>query len=81
MRTPSKQQVEAAKREIAREDKVASERRLSPEDQAQVDENHRRSNLPSEHPEHICGWMCDGQDGSNSYCARLRYKLFGGGAK
>lgn len=48
-----------------------------PDIKAKVEENARRSNLPPEDPDHICGMMCDGQDGSNSDCARIRRKLFG----
>ena len=44
---------------------------------AQIAENAHRSNLPPEDPDHICGMMCDGQDGRNSDCCRIRVKLFG----
>ena len=68
--------VTAAKMEILAEDEAA--RRIdTPERQAQVEENRRRNHLPSEARDHICGMMCDGQDGASSYCARLRRKLFG----
>ena len=75
MKTPTTEQIETAKREIAEED--ARARRMSAKDEAVVAETRRRSQLPSEHPEHIHGMMCDGQDGDNSYCARIRRKLFG----
>lgn len=72
--------VAAAKAEIAEEDRRAVEARLArhatPAYRAQVDEGSRRTKLPSEHADHLCGMLCDGQDGSNSYCARLRRKLF-----
>lgn len=75
--------VAVAKAELAEEDRKAEEARrsrvASPEYKAKIADIDRRSNLPSEHPEHLCGMPCDGQDGSNSYCARLRRKLFGGG--
>lgn len=48
-----------------------------PDIKAQGEENSRRSNLPMEDPEHICGLFCDGQDGSNSDCCLVRTKLFG----
>lgn len=48
-----------------------------PEVKAAIEENARRSNLPPEHPEHLCGWMCDGQDGWSSDCCKIRTKLFG----
>lgn len=76
MKKPNKSAVAAAKREIAVEDEEARRLRESPEQQAVSDENSRRSRLPSEHPDHICGMLCDGQDGQNSYCSRLRRKLF-----
>lgn len=77
MKKPSSYQVALAKRQIAEEDEVARQETLnSQKDQAIAAENSRRSQLPSEHPEHICGLGCDGQDGQNSYCARLRRKLF-----
>lgn len=77
MRRPSASEVAAAKRAIAAEDEVARQLRERPEQIAAAAENSRRSRLPSEHPDHICGLSCDGQDGQNSYCARLRRKLFG----
>ena len=76
MKKPSKSQIAAAKREIAVEDDAARQLREAPDQLAIAAENSRRSRLPSEHPDHICGLSCDGQDGSNSYCARLRRKLF-----
>lgn len=76
-RIPSKEEVESAKKEIEREIEAAEKARDTPERRAIVAENRRRSSLPSEHPEHICGMLCDGQDGQSSYCARLRLKLFG----
>lgn len=74
---PTPEQITAAKNEIKEEDRRAEEARRTPERLAAEAENYRRSSLPSEHPDHLCGLMCDGQDGSNSYCARLRFKLFG----
>lgn len=35
-----------------------------------------RKPLPSEHPDHVCGMHCDGQDGMNSTCAQTRSRLF-----
>jgi hypothetical protein len=72
---PTPEQIEAAVREIEAEDKAARARIREYDPVAA--ENGRRSQLPSEHPEHIHGMMCDGQDGMNSYCERLRRKLFG----
>lgn len=54
------------------------------EDRATVEHNSevarqmstRPRDLPSEHPDHTCGLHCDGQDGRNSRCARIRAKLF-----
>lgn len=77
MRTPTKKQVKAAHAQIAAEDRAAERARDTPANRRIIDENRRRSSLPSEHPEHIHGMMCDGQDGMNSYCCRLRMKLFG----
>lgn len=34
--------------------------------------NYDRSKLPSNHEDHICGMYCDGQDGINSECAKIR---------
>lgn len=48
-----------------------------PDIKKKAEENARRSNLPPEHPDHICGIMCDGQDGTNSDCCKIRMKLFG----
>lgn len=77
MKKPTKAQIDKARAEIAAEDKATQEYYESPEVQASCEENNRRANLPSEHPDHICGIRCDGQDGWTSYCARLRIKLFG----
>lgn len=76
---PTKAEVTDAKREIAEEDERAeAAARLRRASAAVVEaENERRAKLPSEHPDHICGVRCDGQDGMNSRCARLRVKLFG----
>lgn len=78
MKKPTKRQVEAADQEIVAEDEAA--RQLLVLDTAKnliaATAKSRRSRLPSEHPDHICGLACDGQDGQNSYCARLRRKLF-----
>lgn len=68
MRRPSAQQVAQAKKEIELEDAAAA---------LLVAPVSNRSSLPSEDPNHVCGLLCDGQDGANSYCARLRRKLFG----
>ena len=67
--------VTAAKMEILAEDEAARLRIDTPERRAAAAESMRRASLPSEDKEHICGMSCDGQDGSNSYCARLRRKL------
>lgn len=75
MKKPTKRQVDQAAMEIAEEDRRAAKVREQLPNH--ISEINRRSNLPPEHPDHICGMMCDGQDGSNSYCARLRWKLFG----
>ena len=48
-----------------------------PDIKAQVEENNRRSGLPPEDPDHICGMRCDGQDGQSSDCYKIRMKLFG----
>lgn len=77
MRKPTKKQVAKAKAEIEAENKKSREYTETPEYVAACEENSRRASLPSEDPEHIHGMMCDGQDGSNSYCDRLRNKLFG----
>lgn len=78
-RRPTKRQIAKAKAEIRREDEARMRRLNSdPVRKAQEKEIERRASLPSEHPDHICGRMCDGQDGSNSECARLRDRLFGG---
>lgn len=74
---PTKDEVERAKREIAEEDVVRVSKYNTPEVFAVIEENNRRTRLPSEHPDHLHGLMCDGQDGMNSYCERLRRKLFG----
>jgi hypothetical protein len=76
-RVPTDEQVTAVKREIEIEDLKRQHRIEDPDRVAVERENARRSSLPSEHPEHIHGMMCDGQDGMNSYCERLRRKLFG----
>lgn len=68
-RFPTAWQVARAKREIELEDLGAAKRL--------AESSRSRDSLPSEHPDHVCGLMCDGQDGSNSQCARLRTKLFG----
>lgn len=68
-RFPTAWQVTRAKREIELEDQLAFERASFTSSQSR--------NLPSEHPDHVCDLTCDGQDGSNSQCARLRAKLFG----
>lgn len=77
MRKPTKARVAAAEAEIAAEDEASRNRQSPPEIEAKIADNRRRSRLPSEHPEHIHGMMCDGQDGQSSHCARLRDKLFG----
>lgn len=38
----------------------------------QSSKNQDLSRLPSEDPRHVCGMFCDGQDGSNSHCARRK---------
>lgn len=76
MRKPTKKAVAAAKRALAAEDEARERARITSVDSPAAAENARRSSLPSEHPEHVCGMSCDGQDGANSYCARLRAKLF-----
>lgn len=40
-------------------------------------ELNRRTSLPPENPEHLCGMSCDGQDGYGSDCALVRNKLYG----
>lgn len=76
MKKPTKAQVSIAKMEIEDEDRRARQVH-SIDEQHTIAENRRRSLLPSEDPEHIHGMLCDGQDGMNSYCERLRRKLFG----
>ena len=69
--------IKRAKAEIEAED-IAYAESLRARDRVAVEqENARRSKLPPEDRDHICGMGCDGQDGSNSYCSRLRRKLFG----
>lgn len=79
MKKPTKKQVTQAQEEIEAEDCAQVVRMNTLERRAIEAENSRRSSLPSEDPEHIHGLMCDGQDGWNSYCSRLRRKLFGEG--
>ena len=74
---PTEEAIQRAKKEMQEENILSWGRANSPSNRRTIEENHRRSSLPSEHPDHICGIMCDGQDGSNSDCARLRRKLFG----
>ena len=69
-RMPTDAEIEEARRQINEEDKKQEGLIV------EYAENRRRNHLPSEHPEHICGVMCDGQDGYSSYCARIRRKLF-----
>jgi len=66
--------LKAVKKKRADETKAYYNR---PDIKATVEDNRRRSNLPPEHPDHICGMMCDGQDGNNSDCCLIRMKLFG----
>lgn len=68
---PSADAVAAAEAEIATEDRA-----YAAQCSALAAAQARRAPLPSEHPDHTCGLHCDGQDGSNSHCARLRSKLF-----
>lgn len=70
---PTRKRVAAAEAEIAAED--ARRFAMSRLDTAVTLDNRRRSNLPSEDLEHICGLKCDGQDGQTSHCYRLRAKL------
>ena len=70
MKLPSKRAVAQAKREVKEEIRIA-------EEQKRARSRKLLDGLPSEHPDHVCGLMCDGQDGASSYCARLRFKLFG----
>lgn len=74
-RKPTKSQIEKAWKEIHEEDTSRHEKMNSPEVQRRIMEINRKSNLPSDDPEHICGPRCDGQDGQSSYCYRLRSKL------
>jgi len=67
---PSPEQIAKAQQEIKEEDEAARRK-------IQLAELDRRTSLPSEHPDHLHGLHCDGQDGCNSYCVRLRKKLFG----
>lgn len=76
MKLPTKKQIAAARAAIAEEMRAAAVYGETPERQAIAADIVRRSSLPSEHPEHIHGMLCDGQDGMNSYCERLRRKLF-----
>ena len=76
MQMPTEQQIAAARLEMEQEDRAREKAEHTLERETIVEENNRRSNLPSEHPEHMCGMMCDGQDGWNSDCARVRRKLF-----
>lgn len=73
LRKPTKAEVARAKAEIEAENaEMEAARRVQPDPEIE-----RRTLLPPEDPEHLCGPTCDGQDGSNSYCTRLRQKLFG----
>ncbi len=74
---PSAEEIARASAEIERENRATQDYYNSPAVRAIVADTNRRSNLPSEHPEHICGVICDGADG-NGYCNRIRAKLFGG---
>lgn len=71
------ERVAIAKAEIEREDRETARRAALREitDAPILAETARRARLPPEDPDHICGMMCDGQDGQNSHCARLRRKL------
>ena len=56
-----------------KKDKVRTTRQFKPGDDIE-----RRVHLPSENPDHLCGLLCDGQDGvKTSDCARVRIRLFG----
>ena len=74
--TPSPEEVARVQAEILAEDEAHAKAQDTPERRAQAAEVSRRAGLPSEHPEHIHGLRCDGQDGQSSYCERLRAKLF-----
>lgn len=78
MEKPTNEQVTTAKAEIEAEDSRRRANSVCAYDEQKriIAENQRKSSLPSEDPEHIHGMMCDGQDGMNSYCERLRRKLF-----
>lgn len=65
------------KEEKAKEAKATEDYYNRPDIKAICEDNNRRSNLPPEDPEHICGMFCDGQDGGGSDCAKIRCKLFG----
>lgn len=67
---PTKSQIEGAWAEIEAEDRQPLDFIIHGGPAADY--------LPPEHPEHICGIRCDGQDGASSYCSRIRRKLFGG---
>ena len=72
-RMPSAEAIARARAEIEAENRAASQ----PDPLAAY--RPRQQSLPSEHPDHTCDMYCDGQDGWNSDCARIRRKLFGGG--
>lgn len=69
--------VAQAEREIKQENQDRVDSHAAYYESEEYKEVQRRTHLPSSHPDHICGIFCDGQDGSNSHCARLRAKLFG----
>lgn len=62
--------VAAAKKELAAENEEIERRRVE-----SMKNYVAPVPLPSDHPDHFCNMYCDGQDGSNSECARLRRKL------
>lgn len=74
---PTPERVAKMKAEIIAEEEAREKRVRESFESDAYKETARRSNLPSEDPDHIHGMRCDGQDGNSSYCERLRVKLFG----
>lgn len=55
----SREQIVRAQQEIEEEDRQRWARTQADLDSLSVRENARRSRLSLEHPDHICGMMCD----------------------
>ena len=78
MRKPTQRQIWLANQEILEEDQEEDlKMHLSSNPRSRKISWKKAPMLPSEHPDHVCGILCDGQAGPTSYCYRLRQKLFG----